>query len=222
MSTDNEQTALELEEHEGSLDDNLNKIADDLDLRPRHRMFADEWLTGAATGKRFNMVAAYEHAGYSVDNNNPSANASKLYRHPKVSAYIERAMQAYAMDAREVLLRYTETARFEPGTVVTKDPMGGHLKHDVEEVLKNKKFIKNFSYDSNGNPKVEFQDPMTALLQITRILGMAKDGLELSGPGGAPIAMKVQFVDPDGSEMNLGPTNENDEEHEDFSEFDED
>jgi hypothetical protein len=70
--------------------------------------------------------------------------------------------------------------------------------------------------------KMDFHDPVDALKQITRILGMNKDGLEVTGAGGGPVVTQVQFINPDGSQAHLGPTSElsSDVEIEDFSEFD--
>lgn len=188
-------------------------------LNERMRRFADEWLTGEHTGKQFHGVAAYEYAGYTISEINPSANPSKLLRHPDVQAYIKERLDEYSMSASEVLLRFTEIARAEVGDVVTKNAHG-RLEIDPDAVVSNKRFIKSFGFDSNGNPKIDFHDSMAALQQIARIRGMLKDGLEVSGPGGAPMAMTVRFVNPDGSEAALGPTNEQAVEPEDFSEYD--
>jgi len=185
------------------------------------QLFADEWLTGAHTGKRFNGVKAYEYAGYKLDVVNPSANPSKLLRHPDVAEYIRKRMDEYAMSAEEVLLRFTAIARSEVGDVVKIGP-NGHLMIDPEAVLENKEFIKSFGFDSNGNPKVEFHDALAALRDIARIKGQFKDGLELSGAGGAPVTMQVVFVDAQtGQNIEIEGQEKPEVEPEDFSEFDE-
>lgn len=194
-------------------------------MNHRMKLFADEWLTGAHTGKQFNGRAAYEYAGYSLPASNPSANASKLLRHPDVQEYIKQRMDEHAMSATEVLLRFTEIARAEIGDVVTVEtrpdgkPM---LVIDPEKVAENKRFIKQVGFDSNGNPKIEFHDSMAALRDIARVRGMLKDGIELSGPGGSavPVAMSVQFVDADGGEVaGLEETGDDVKEPEDFSDI---
>lgn len=194
-------------------------MADEYDINPRHKIFADEWLTGEHTGKPFHGLAAYEYAGYVINEANPYANASKLLRHPKVQAYLKKRMEEMAMTADEVLMRFSMVARSQVGDVVTLTPTG-HLTFDAQKVMENRHLIRSFGFDSNGQPKVEFHDSMDALKQVARVLGMLKDGLELSGPGGAPVSMKVEFVNPDGSAANLGPTNAPDAEEEDFSEYD--
>jgi len=187
------------------------------------QLFADEWLTGEHTGKRFHIANAYKHAGYTVSEVNPSANGSKLLRHPEVQEYIQKRMDEHAMSATEVLLRFTEIARSEVGDVVTLDPTGSHLKIDPEAVIENKQFISEFGFDSNGHPKIKFHDALAALRDIARVRGMMKDGLEISGPGGGAVTMKVVFVDPDGSDGRPDGVHEDEEEDaEDFSEYEDD
>lgn len=190
----------------------------------KQQAFADEWLTGAATGKQFNARAAAEHAGYTLTETNPYSTGSKLLRHPEVKAYIDKAMKSQSMSAMEVLGRFTEIARAEIGDVVTKDDVTGRLKIDPDAVIENKKFIKAFGFDSNGNPKIDFHDTMQALRDIARVLGMMKDGLEVSGPGGGavPVAVQVQFVRADGTTPSVGtesPDNDTQATEEDFSDL---
>lgn len=190
-------------------------------MNARMKVFADEWLTGANTGKRFNGMAAYEFAGYTLSIANPSANASKLLRHPEVQEYIKKRLEEYAMGAQEVLLRFTDVARFDVGDVVMQNPQSQRLQINPKAVIENKRYIKSFGLDSNGEYKIEFHDPMQALRDIMRILGMAKDGIELTGPGGGAAVLQVQFVDANGDGMRLEKAQPKDEEPpEDFSEFD--
>lgn len=192
------------------------------DILPRHRVFADEWLTGEHTGKRFNGRAAYEHAGYAFNEANPHSNPSKLLRHPKVQKYIASRLQEYTMDAQEVLIRLTEIARGNYGDILKKDPQTQRLKIDHDKVKELKHLVKSYGFDSNGNEKIEFHDPMRAIENIAKVLDMFKTQLEITGPGGGPITHRyeVQFVAPDGTGMDLGPTNELTGEEEDFSELD--
>lgn len=185
----------------------------------RMYLFADEYISGAHTGKPFVATAAAKYAGYA----HPAQYGHKLLRHPDVKEYIQKHLDAHAMEAGEILARFTDIARAEIGDVVTMDD--GRLRIDNKEVLNNKKFIKSFGFDSNGNPKIEFHDAMQALRDIARIRGMMKDGLEVSGPGGGavPVAMSVQFVDPDGSpsDLNEKSPDADDVEEEDFSDIEE-
>jgi hypothetical protein len=168
---------------------------------PRMQIFADEYLSGEKSGKKFNAAAAARTAEY------PVQYASRLLRHPEVKKYIVKRMEEYAMSSQEVIMRYTDLARAEIGDVVKLDPSGTRLVIDPQAVIANKRFIKQFGYDANGHPKVEFHDSVAALTNIARILGQFKDGLEVSGPGGGgvPVTMTVQFVNPDGSTANPQP-----------------
>ena len=184
----------------------------------RMKVFADEWLTGAETGKQFHGLAAYKHAGYTISESQPYANASKLLRHPEVQEYIKKRMDEFAMSAEEALLRFTAIARSEVGSVVKKGPTGA-LIIDSDAVLENKAFISKFGFDSNGYPKIEFHDALQALRDIARVRGMMKDGLELTGAGGAAV-LQVQFVDPAGETFHpAGEPTEDVIDPEDFSEF---
>tara|TARA_B100000749_G_C18399009_1_gene453845 strand:- start:479 stop:1126 length:648 start_codon:yes stop_codon:yes gene_type:complete len=191
-------------------------------LRAKQKMFADEWLTGANTGKRFNGRAAYEYAGYVIPDSNNSGNASKLLRHPNVREYIQERLDEHTMDATEVLLRFTEIARSEMGDIVKRDPRTGALQVDNEAVVENSRFIKSFAFDSNGNPKIEFHDAVAALRDLARVHSMFHDSLEIGGPGGVPLTVNVNFVLPNGESAQLGPTNEQLEKKEDFSMLDAD
>lgn len=189
------------------------------ELRQRHKLFADEWLTGDATGKPFNGRAAYEFAGYVICDANPSGNASKLLRHPQVKAYIDERLQEHSMDATEIMLRFTDIARSNIGDILVMAP-NGNVTVDEKALLKNKHFVKSFGYDSNGNPKIEFHDPVAALRDLARVHSMFHDSLEVGGPGGIPLSVRVEFVMPDGKQVELGPTNEVLEEPENFDTLD--
>src|SRR5690606_38381780 len=109
---------------------------------------------------------------------------------------------AFAMSAEEVLSRFSDIARAQVGDILTQNHSGS-LVIDPEEVLKLRHVVKSFTYDSNGNPKIEFYDAHQALRDIARVRGIMKDGLEVSGPGGGavPVSMTVQFVRPNGEKV---------------------
>ena len=179
-------------------EEQLLQITDpeEVPLLERYRIFADEYLTGAVSGKPFNLAAAYEVAGYSVNTDNPSANAYKVKNHPHVQRYIKLRMEELHMGADELLARFTAIARNEAGDVVTVNEHG-HLTIDPVQVMLKRKMIKSFSKDSNGNPKIVFHDAVDAMKEIARLLGLYKDGLDITS-GGAPMAVNVMFVNPDG------------------------
>jgi hypothetical protein len=188
----------------------------------RKQLFVDEYLTGAATGKRFNAAAAYEHAGYAPNPANPSSNAWKLLRDPSVQAYMKDRLAEHVMSVEEALVRLAEIARAEVGDIVIRDPVTGRLDIDTLKVLTNKKYIKNFYWDSNGNPRIEFHDSYAALKDILKISGALSEGFQLGGVGGGPAVLQIQFVNPDGSISQPFGQPAQPVPTEDFSEFEED
>lgn len=162
-------------------------------LTTKQQLFADEWMTGAQTGKRFNATAAAKFAGYAMPPSNEAVVGHGVLHNANVQAYIKERMDEISMSAEEVLLRFTDIARANFGDILTIDPATGRIDFDAQEILNNKRFIKGFKFDSNGNPQIEFYDSMTALLQISRIRGMLKDGLEVGGSV-VPVKVEVEFV----------------------------
>lgn len=163
-------------------------------INERMKIFADEYLTGAHTGQAFNGYAAARHAKY------PEQYASRLLKHPGIAEYIKERLEEHHMSANEVLKRFTDIARAKVGNVVTTKQLPNGQKAldiDPDKVLEFRDMIRDFGFDANGNPKVSFHDSHAALRDIARVLGMMKDGLEVSGPGGGPVEMRVVFVDPD-------------------------
>jgi hypothetical protein len=162
------------------------------------QLFADEYLTGSATGKQFNAKAAAIHAGYSEHSAHQIG--PKLLKHPGVSQYLKQYFAEHTMSAQEVLHRFTNIARNNAGDILELSP-AGHLTINHNQVILQKQFIKSFTYDSNGNPKIEFHDAHAALRDIAKVLGMLTDNVTLSAPGGGPVpvTMTVQFIRPDGS-----------------------
>ena len=176
---------------------NKNNIIGDTGLPAKELIFADEYLTGEATGRRFHGPSAYVHAGYKLNKKNPTAHPSDMLAKPRVKAYISRRMMEASMGAQEVLARFTDIARSEFGEVLELNPNTQTLKINYEKVLKFRRHIKNFTYDGNGQPKLEFHDPMQALMQIARILGLNKDHTQLTLGGTAKL--EVVFKNPDGT-----------------------
>lgn len=195
---------------------------------PKMQAFADEWLTGAVSKRQFYAVGALKAAGYATNGKNPGQMAYKLLKHPAIKEYINKHLEAIAMSSHEIMARFSDIARCEPGDILElkQGPNGQpNVVIDPLQVVINKRYIKSFTYDSNGNPKIEFHDPVAALQQMARMRGMLKDGLELSGPGGGavPVEMTVRFVRPDGSSpTHISETPQIAPPDEDFSEYEED
>lgn len=157
------------------------------------KAFADEWLTGEVSGKRFNLINAARVAGYHPSEKNPYFIGSKCFRHPAVKEYINKRLEEYAMSSAEILMRFTEIARANVGECLELGPHG-ELKINNEILMEKQHVIKNFGLDSNGNFKVEFHNAHEALRDLAKARGLLKDSVEVGGVGGGPLTVQVQFV----------------------------
>lgn len=157
------------------------------------RKFVEFYVQGAPpTGRRFNKSASALAAGYSEGPNT----GYRLYGRADVRAAIDWHLDQVSLSNREIEGRLIEMATAEIGEIL--DTSGVVAKIDIKKLEKYKHLIKSVNYDSNGNLRVEFHDAHRALQDLIRIRGMAKEGVELSGPGGAavPIQIAVNFVAP--------------------------
>ena len=167
-----------------------------LDLLPNDQMrrFAEDYATGCYSGKRFNKSASALAAGYSEGPNT----GYRLYGRPDVRRAIDQVLDTVSLSTREIEARLIEMATAEIGEMVTLSPVTQQPIYDWSKIEKYKHLIKEFSFDSNGNPKIVFHDAHAALKDLIRVRGMAKEGVELSGPGGSavPVQISVNFVSP--------------------------
>jgi hypothetical protein len=194
-----------------SVPERLPKPAQRGPLSLRMKAFADEYLTGEHTGRPYDGKASAIHAGYNPHDSQPYNTAHRLLRHPAVKAYINKRLDEQSMSGNEIIARITDIARAEPGNVVKAHPANpDRLIIDADEVLRNRRFIKHFGFDSNGNPKIEFHDAHVALRDLARVRGLLKEGLEVSGPNGGPIptSLTVHFIAPNGEALQPQPVKE--------------
>ena len=161
------------------------------DLNERERLFVEEYVTGAATGKRFHAAYAATHAGYTVDNY-----GYKLKKRPRIQAYIAKVLEAHSLGAMEVFAEISEIAKGHGGAILTKDSVSGRLMLDVDGVMRNKHLVESFEIDSNGNPKIKYVNRFHALQQLARMLGMNQDSVHHLHSGG--INVNISFHDPNG------------------------
>lgn len=172
-------------------------------MTAKMRAFCDEYVSGAQTGRPFVGVAALRAAGYEhTSDASAYAHVSTMLKHPLVKQYINDVLEARSVTTLEVLDRFSDVSRLSVGDILRLDSTGKRLEIDPNKVIQYRRYLKSFGYDSNGNPKIEFHDPMDALKQVARIRGMMKDGLEVSGPNGGaiPVSMQVRFISPDGEQ----------------------
>jgi hypothetical protein len=155
--------------------------------------FVEEYCTGARSGRPFNQTRAAEVAGYV-----PGAlqqRGYELMKNPLIKAAIAERLDEISMPKEEIVARLTNIARSEPGNLVTVDE-SGQVRFATGELEKLKPYIKSFTFDSNGMPKIEFYDSMAALTQLAKIRGLsAGDGV--GGMfAGATVNLQINFVAP--------------------------
>lgn len=161
--------------------------------RPQHERFAQELAKGASA------YAAYEAAGYKLSH----AAASRLSRNIKIAQRV-RYLQASAAERvgvtiEGVLLEMKRIAMADASRIMKPD---GTLSppSDWPEDIRSVVSGLNVTVRPDGTVqhKASFADKNTALDKLAKHLGILSDGkMELSGPGGGPIAtsLEVRFVD---------------------------
>jgi hypothetical protein len=156
----------------------------------KYAAFVTEYCTGEVRGKKYNATSAAIVAGYAESG--AHVRGSALMKRDDVKAAVQELLGEISMQAEEIVARLSDIARAEIGNIV--DIMdNGQIRMSSDELKKLKPFIKSFSWDSNGNPKIEFHDPHAAIKDLARIRGLNKDGLELTGANGGPIQVQLNI-----------------------------
>lgn len=169
--------------------------------KEQHRLFVEEYCTGAKLGKPFNAVKAAEAAGYA----SPEGYSPRLSAREDIRAAIAYRLSQLTMSKEEVLARFTALAKSEVGEVLERDPLTGVFKINPDKLESNKKFLKSFGYDSNGNPKYEFHDAHAALRDLAKAHGLFRD--ETTAGGNVTVNMTINFVLPGQAPGQLPPPN---------------
>lgn len=159
-------------------------------LSHMQRQFVDEYLID------LNASKAALRAGYSPKT--AERIGSELVRHPKILAEIEKAMEKRAartnITADRILQELARVAFFDIRRLYDKD---GNLKKpaDLDDetaaALSALETIEQLNSESGGSPavtkKIKTFDKISALTLAMRHLGMLRDKVEHSGPGGQPM-----------------------------------
>lgn len=170
-------------------------------IKDKHRVFVDEYCTGRRLGKPYNQTRAAEAAGYAK----PDVQAVRIMKREDIRAAISWQMAQLTMPKEEVLKRFTDLARSEVGEVLVKDELTGIFRIDPDALERNKKFLKSFGYDSNGNPKYEFHDAHAALRDLAKAHGIFRD--ETVAGGNVTVNLTINFVLPGQAPGQLPPPN---------------
>lgn len=179
---------------------NLPAIATDGDVTPfdalhndMMRAFVREYCTGEQSGRRLNLTHAARIAGYSA----PTQDGARLRARADVRAAINWFLDQISLTPQEIIGKLEDWAGADLGAIVDTSN-GTSVRLNIKELERLKPFVKSLTFDSNGNPKVEFFDPHAAIRDLMKARGMTKEGIELSGPGGGaiPVSLNVNFVAP--------------------------
>lgn len=140
-----------------------------------------------------NARKAAQEAGYSPHTAGEQGRA--LLRHPEIKEYLNKAFTERTMGAKEVLDRLNDIASLDLSEIIDSR---GNLDVVKMKELGIDRFVRSIGRDSNGELKIDFMDPMTALMAIGKAHKMFGDANTLSGPGGGgvPVDMRIQFVRP--------------------------
>lgn len=157
----------------------------------KHRLFIDEYFK-----QNLNGTKAYQTV-YGCTYDAARANAPKLLAIACISEEIEYRLKQSAMSADEVLSRLAEQARGDIGDFLT---FSSGVKLPVIDLEKAKKegklhLIKKLKYGDNNRVDFELHDSQSALVHLSKILGLLADRLEISGPNKGPILFQEAIVE---------------------------
>lgn len=158
------------------------------DLNEKERLWVEEYVTGERSGKLFNATRSAEVAGYS-----DHKYGAQLKRRPKIKRAVELLSKELTMGPGEVLRRMTEVAESRPGDII-KQGVNGGLVIDTDKVIEMKHLIKSFSFDANGNPKIEFYDVQRAREMLGKAQGLFKEGIDIGLSGQVGVDVQINFV----------------------------
>lgn len=163
-------------------------MSEESELTPRQRAFVDAWFGEA----RFNATRAAELAGFGNGSGNPNTwnNAgSRMLANAKVQAEINRRWAAHGVTAEEVMSRLSAQMRGSLSDLLADD--GLYL--DPEKVRQHGHLVKSLRPTKEGLV-VELYSSQEAAALIGKSLGMFKERVEMSGPGGGPIPVREVVV----------------------------
>lgn len=116
---------------------------------------------------------------------------------PDIKAEIQRRVSDRAMSADEVLVRLAEQARGSMDDFVSfRDGVKLPLL-DLEKAHKAGKFalVKKLKYTDQGGVEFELYDAQAALVQLGKAHKLFTDRQEVTGEGGGPVKIVIQYAD---------------------------
>jgi len=155
------------------------------DLSPRERRFVEEYIID------LNGRAAAIRAGLGRTPKSATEMASRMKRKATVAAAIAQLVQergnvtgsrVLEEIARIAFAKMSDFARVEKGSLVITDT--AQLTEDQQAAISE---ISETVTESGRTIRVKLHDKGAALDKLAKVLGMYRDRIELSGPGGTAI-----------------------------------
>lgn len=154
-------------------------------LSPKQQAFVEAYL------KTWNATKAAIEAEYSEKT--AGSQGFDLLKKPEIQAAIKERLESKAMATDEVLYRLAQQARFDPGPFFVFDDSGEFQGMDLQAVRDAglSHLIKSISQTRIGGWRIEWADSLAALQLIGKHLGLFKEQVEHSGPGGSHIPIAI-------------------------------
>jgi phage terminase small subunit len=173
---------------------------------PRVRIFICEYI------QDFNATRAYKAAGYSE--NGARQSASRLLANADIRCCIAELLKELCdslMITKERVLRETALLAFANMADYLTPQKNGELMLDFSELTRDQAAaIQEIKQDTTGGTgdgerkrvvRTTFRlaSKKDALELLGKHLGIFKDRVELGGPNGDPVSLRVEFVKPAGT-----------------------
>lgn len=176
-------------------------------LSHKQRCFVDNYLGNGFNATRAARTAKYAH---------PHVQGPRLLGNVRVDGAIRERLATSVMSAEEVLARLTAIARGDMGdffrtvedsvTITRVDETTGEETQEervyrytrLDMLLAKKRgktfLLKSYSRTQHGE-RIELYSASEALVQIGKHLGLFKEQVEHSGPGGGPIVISTDAIE---------------------------
>lgn len=140
-------------------------------LKPQYQKFVDAYLTTNFHGTRSAIIAGYKEKSASVQ-------ATRLLKKDNIKLAIKERLNTISLQVEEILLRYSNTARFDISNYVITEKIDNEVFRalDIEKLINDGygHMLKGVTYDKYGRPIYEFKSSEHALDQLAKIHDLFK------------------------------------------------
>lgn len=152
-------------------------------LTGQQRLFVDAWFETNCNGTEAARLAGY--GGDDPSDQTLASTASRLLRNVKVQDEINARWAEKGMSGDEVIAHLAEIVRCNPGEFISD---GGAI--DWQMVQEKGHLIQEVIHHKGQRSTIKFYDKIKAMELIGKALGMFRDRVEYSGPGGGPLLIE--------------------------------